>query len=222
MSDDSTDRHWVVAMQRVAIVDPTESTRESLRTLLLGVDFVWLEAECARYEYFFDVIATSLPDLAIVALDADKHKALQMIGQLSVEHPKLPILTISHDHQALLQSLQKGAKYFLTHPVALEDMLAALRRALGEHGNGAEAASGHAVADKAARRRSSPSSVPAAASAPRPWPSTSARRSPPTRNTQRRPDRPRPRPRRRRHRPRSERPRTSASPTWRGTSSGST
>jgi pilus assembly protein CpaE len=58
-----------------------------------------------------------------------------MIGQLSVEHPKLPILTISHDHQALLQSLQKGAKYFLTHPVGLEDMLAALRRALGEANN---------------------------------------------------------------------------------------
>jgi pilus assembly protein CpaE len=131
----------VVAMQRVAIVDPTESTRESLRTLLLGVDFVWLEAECARYEYFFDVIATSLPDLAIVALDADKQKALQMISLLSVEHPQLPILTISHDHQALLQSLQKGAKYFLTHPVALEDMLAALRRALGEHG-GSEAVPG--------------------------------------------------------------------------------
>ena len=122
-------------MQRVAIVDPTESTRESLRTLLLGVDFVWLEAECARYEYFFEVIQASMPDLAIVALDADKQKALQMIGQLSVEHPNLPILTISHDHQALLQSLQKGAKYFLTHPVGLEDMLAALRRALGEAGS---------------------------------------------------------------------------------------
>lgn len=122
-------------MQRVAIVDPTESTRESLRTLLLGVDFVWLEAECARYEYFFDVIGKSPPDLAIVALDADKNRALQMIGQLSIEHPKLPILTISHDHQALLQSLQRGAKYFLTHPVGLEDMLAALRRALGEYGS---------------------------------------------------------------------------------------
>jgi pilus assembly protein CpaE len=121
-------------MQRVAIVDPTESTRESLRTLLLGVDFVWLEAECARYEYFFDVIQTSMPDLAIVALDGDKSRALQMIGQLSAENPKLPILTISHDHQALLMSLQKGAKYFLTHPVTLEDMLSALRRALGENG----------------------------------------------------------------------------------------
>jgi pilus assembly protein CpaE len=119
-------------MQRVAIVDPTESSRESLRTLLLGVDFVWLEAECARYEYFFDVIQQSVPNLAIVSLDADKNRALQMIGELSIEHPNMPILTISHDHQALLQSLQRGAKYFLTHPVGLEDMLAALRRALGE------------------------------------------------------------------------------------------
>lgn len=123
-------------MQRVAIVDPTESTRESLRTLLLGVDFVWLEAECARYEYFFDVIQQSMPELAIVALDGDKSKALQMIGKLSIEHPRLPILTISQDHQALLQSLQKGAKYFLSHPVGLEDLLAALRRALGEAGGG--------------------------------------------------------------------------------------
>ena len=125
-------------MQRVAIVDPTESTRESLRTLLLGVDFVWLEAECARYEYFAEVIQASMPDLVIVTLDANKEKALQMIGQLSVEHPKLPILTISNDHQALLQSLQRGAKYFLTHPVGLEDMLSALRRALGESGGEAQ------------------------------------------------------------------------------------
>jgi pilus assembly protein CpaE len=132
-------------MQRVAIVDPTEPSRESLRTLLLGVDFVWLEAECARYEYFFDVIQQSMPDLAIVSLDADKAKALQMIGELSIEHPKLPILTISQDHQALLQSLQRGAKYFLTHPVGMEDMLNALRRALGDAGQqvGEQPSGGH-------------------------------------------------------------------------------
>lgn len=124
-------------MQRVAIVDPTESTRESLRTLLLGVDFVWLDNECARYEYFADVIQENPPELVIVALDADKAKALQLIQQLSAEHPDLPILTISHDHQALLQSLQKGAKYFLTHPVGLQDILSALRRALGEQAGAA-------------------------------------------------------------------------------------
>src|SRR3954454_4560444 len=144
-------------MQRIAIVDPTESTRESLRTLLLGVDFVWLEAECARYEYFFEVIQASTPDLAIVALDANKDKALQMIGQLSVEHPKLPILTISHDHQALLQSLQKGAKYFLTHPVGLEDLLAALRRALGDAGMEMSPGGGTTQTSGALGRSSAPS-----------------------------------------------------------------
>src|SRR5215218_3659976 len=53
-------------MHRIAIVDPNEASRESLRTMLLGVDFVWLEAECARYDYFFDVIHNSHPDLVIV------------------------------------------------------------------------------------------------------------------------------------------------------------
>src|SRR6476646_10480483 len=119
-------------MQRIAIVDPNEASRESLRTMLLGVDFVWLEAECARYEYFFDVIQHSTPDLVIVALDGDKQKALGMVGQLSTEHPRLPILTVSSDSQALLQSLQLGAKHFLTHPVTLEDLVCALRRSLTE------------------------------------------------------------------------------------------
>jgi pilus assembly protein CpaE len=119
-------------MQRIAIVDPNEASRESLRTMLLGVDFVWLEAECARYEYFFDVIQQSAPDLVIVALDGDKHRALGMVGQLATDHPRLPILTVSADSQALLQSLQRGARHFLTQPVTLEDLVGALRRSLSE------------------------------------------------------------------------------------------
>jgi pilus assembly protein CpaE len=119
-------------MHRIAIVDPNEASRESLRTMLLGVDFVWLEAECARYEYFFDVIQNSTPDLVIVSLDGDKNKALMMVGQLAAEYPRIPILTVSSDSQALLQSLQRGARHFLTNPVTLEDLVSALRRSLNE------------------------------------------------------------------------------------------
>jgi pilus assembly protein CpaE len=119
-------------MHRIAIVDPNEASRESLRTMLLGVDFVWLEAECARYEYFFDVIQQSTPDLAIVALDGDKQRALGMVGQLAHDYPRLPIVTVSSDSAALLQSLQRGAKHFLTSPVTLEDLVSALRRSLNE------------------------------------------------------------------------------------------
>jgi pilus assembly protein CpaE len=44
-------------VQRVAIVDPSDATREELRKVLLGMESMWLEAECARYEFFFDVIS---------------------------------------------------------------------------------------------------------------------------------------------------------------------
>src|SRR5437016_2363814 len=100
-------------MLRIAIVDPSDYSRDPLRSLLLGIDFVWLEAECSRYEFFAEVINQSVPDLAIVVLDHDRTRALNTISQLVALHPRLPILTISSDHQALLQSLQRGAKYFL-------------------------------------------------------------------------------------------------------------
>ena len=115
-------------MQRIAIVDPLDATREPLRNLLLGVDSVWLEAECARYEFFFDVIHQSNPDVVIVSLDADRNKALQLIGQLGSEYPDMPILAVSADDKAILQAMQRGAKFFLTQPVVLEELLTALRR----------------------------------------------------------------------------------------------
>lgn len=117
-------------MQRIAIVDPSDMTREPLRNLLLGVESVWIEAECARYEFFLDVVQQSTPDVAIVALDADQTKAMQLIAQLSAEYPEMPILAISGrgDGQSILQALRAGAREFLTQPVVLEDMLKALRR----------------------------------------------------------------------------------------------
>src|SRR5947209_6826774 len=117
-------------VQRVAIVDPSDSTREPLRNLLLGVESVWLEAECSRYEFFIDVVRQSNPDLVVVALDADHNKAMQLIAQLGTECPGLPILAVSArgDGQSILQALRNGAKEFLTQPVVLEELLVALTR----------------------------------------------------------------------------------------------
>src|SRR5439155_15499625 len=119
-------------MLRIAIVDPVDTTRDPLRSLLLGVDFVFLEAESNRYEFFPDVIRESPPDLLVVSLDADKGKALVLVGQLAYEFPQAPVLVISDDNQAILQALQRGAKHFLTRPVVLEDLLICLRKVQGE------------------------------------------------------------------------------------------
>ncbi len=114
----------------MVIVDPSDSTREPLRNLLLGVESIWLEAECSRYEFFFDVVHQSQPDIAVVALDYDQNKALQLISQLSADYPDLPILAVSGqgDGQSILKALRSGAKEFLTQPVSLEDLLVALQR----------------------------------------------------------------------------------------------
>jgi pilus assembly protein CpaE len=117
-------------VQRVAIVDPSDATREALRNVLLGVEAIWLEAECARYEFFLEVISQSVPDVAVVSLDSDQTKALQLIAQLTSELPEVPILAVSArgDGQTILQALRNGAREFLTVPIVLEDLLKALSR----------------------------------------------------------------------------------------------
>jgi pilus assembly protein CpaE len=135
-------------VQRIAIVDPLDSSREELRNVLLGMESIWLEAECARYEFFPEVISQSNPDVAVVSLDSDQTKALQLIGHLTEQIPEMPILAISArgDGQAILQALRNGAREFLTVPVVLEELLKALQRLHrgrpnGESRNGSESSS---------------------------------------------------------------------------------
>ena len=127
-------------VQRIAIVDPSDATREPLRNLLLGVEAVWLEAECSRYEFFVDVARQSCPDAVVITLDADHQKALQLIQQLTVEFPHMPILAVSArgDGQSILQALRAGAKEFLTAPVILEELLLALQRLRANRATGGD------------------------------------------------------------------------------------
>jgi pilus assembly protein CpaE len=117
-------------VQRLVIVDPSDATREPLRNLLLGIETIWLEAECSRYEFFVDVVQQSNPDVAVVALDADNQKALALIAQLATQSPDLAVLAVSGqgDGQVILQALRSGAREFLTQPVVLEELLHAIER----------------------------------------------------------------------------------------------
>jgi pilus assembly protein CpaE len=115
---------------RLAIVDPSDSARESLKTILLGLDLVWLEAECSRYEFFADVVAQTHPDIGVVALDADPDKALKLVEQLASSSPQCSILVVSGstDGSVILRAMRAGAKEFLTKPVKIEDLIGALER----------------------------------------------------------------------------------------------
>jgi pilus assembly protein CpaE len=115
---------------RLAIVDPDDTKRESVKSMLLGMDMIWLEAECSRYEFFADVVAQTNPDIGLVALDADANRALELVERLSEASPKCSVLVTSssHDGQLILRAMRAGAKEFLTYPLRIEDLLAALGR----------------------------------------------------------------------------------------------
>lgn len=120
----------MAAVQRIAIVDPADDTREVLRNTLLGIESVWLEAECSRYEFFPDVISQSSPDVAIVSLDCDPERAQKIISQLAGTNPNLDIVACSSrsDGPFILQTMRSGAKEFVALPLALEEMLGVLER----------------------------------------------------------------------------------------------
>jgi pilus assembly protein CpaE len=120
---------------RLAIVDPDDSKREKLKNLLLGMDMIWLEAECSRYEFFADVVAQTNPDIGMVALDADPAKALALVSRLNETSPACAVLVVSssNDGQLILQAMRAGAKEFLTQPIHIEDLLGALGRISERH-----------------------------------------------------------------------------------------
>lgn len=115
---------------RLAIVDPSDATRDALKTMLLGMDMVWLEAECSRYEFFSDVVAQTHPDVGIVTLDQDADKGLDLVARLNESSPDCSILVVSSssDGNLILRAMRAGAKEFLTQPLRLQDLLDALAR----------------------------------------------------------------------------------------------
>jgi len=115
---------------RLALVDPNDATRDALKKILLGMDSVWLEAECSRYEFFSDVVTQTHPDIGLIAIDSDPDKALKLVASLGEASPDCAVLVVSSsaDGNLILRAMRAGAKEFLTQPLRIEDLATALGR----------------------------------------------------------------------------------------------
>jgi pilus assembly protein CpaE len=115
---------------RIAVVDPNDVSRENLKNVLLGLESVWLEAECSRYAFFVDVVEQTKPEIALIALDSDPQQAIKLIGETLHKAPNCSILVSSSstDGRLILESMRAGAKEFLTEPLRAEDLATALQR----------------------------------------------------------------------------------------------
>ncbi len=126
---------------RIALVDPNDATRDSLKGMLLGLDTVWLEADCSRYEFFPDVLEQTNPDIGFVALDSNPDQAIALIEKLTAEIRGTAILAASRDTDGhlILKTIRAGAREFLTLPASEEDLSDALQRVRHQKFGGMEA-----------------------------------------------------------------------------------
>src|SRR6056297_1557241 len=128
---------------RLALVDPNDATRESLKAMLLSLETVWLEADCSRYEFFPDIVQQTTSDIGVICLDSDKTKALDLIARLGQASPKTVILAASesNDGQTILTAIRSGAREFLTLPLTEEELSNALHRVSQQKFGGGEGGS---------------------------------------------------------------------------------
>ena len=133
---------------RISICDPDEKTRDYLKKYLIGMDQIWLEADCSRYEFFSDIVAQTTPDVAIIDIDADEEKALALVETLSRTHPTVGIIVVSlrTDGQMILKAMRSGAREFLNSPIQIDELVGALDRVSSAGDSGSRSNSGSIIA----------------------------------------------------------------------------
>jgi len=129
---------------RVALIDPNDSTREELKSLLISMDAVWLDADCSRYEFFPDVVAQTSPDVAVIALDSDPEMTISMVERIAKNFPLCVMLVVSAstDGHLILRTIRSGAREFLSLPLSKHDLEAALTRVNAQRFPGTDAHQG--------------------------------------------------------------------------------
>ncbi len=115
---------------RLAICDPSEGTRESLKQLVMGIDSVCLEADCSRYEFFFDVVKQTEPESVLINIDSDHEAAVDLVNMINQKLPNSAIIALSSSTEGslILKIMRAGAKEFISSPVEAQELVSALER----------------------------------------------------------------------------------------------
>jgi len=115
---------------RISICDPDDTTRDNLKKYLIGMEQIWLEADCSRYEFFTEIVSQTTPDVAIIDIDSDDEKAMQLVESIAKSHPDCGIVVVSSrtDGQMILRAMRAGAREFLNSPVQIDELVGSLDR----------------------------------------------------------------------------------------------
>ncbi len=118
--------------KRLLLVDDHPIVRERLAELIQREADLVVCGEAEDASQALKAVETTRPDLVIADLALKNSHGLDLIKDLHIRHPALPVLVISMHDESLYaeRSIRAGARGYITKQQATRDMLRAIRTVL--------------------------------------------------------------------------------------------
>ncbi|MBE3070212.1 MAG: response regulator transcription factor [Planctomycetes bacterium] len=132
MSNPHKAKPAAAAPARVLVVDDHPVVRQGLALLINHEPDLAVCGEAATAAEALKAIADTRPDVAIVDLSLKGASGLDLIKDIKVRHPGLPVLVLSMSDENVYaeRALRAGARGYMMKEEATEKVLTALRRVL--------------------------------------------------------------------------------------------
>jgi DNA-binding NarL/FixJ family response regulator len=118
---------------RIVVVDDHPIVRQGLVQMVNREPDLEVCAEAETAAEALKAVAATKPDLAVVDLCLKGASGLELLKDLKVRHPKLPVLVLSMYDESIYaeRALRAGARGYMMKEEAAEQVLVAIRRVLG-------------------------------------------------------------------------------------------
>jgi DNA-binding NarL/FixJ family response regulator len=121
-----------VKRRRVFIVDDHPVVRDGFRSIINEEADLFVCGEAADASAALDSIASALPDLVLLDISLAKGSGLELLKDLVIRHPSIPVFVVSMHDEAVYADrvLRAGARGYVMKAESSQCLLSAIRRVL--------------------------------------------------------------------------------------------
>ncbi len=119
--------------KKILIVDDHPIVRQGLTGLINQENDLMVCGQAEDVHQAIKAIGTLMPDIAIVDICLKETSGMELIKDIKVQYPSLPVLALSMHDESLYaeRALRAGAKGYITKQQATEKVIIAIRKVLG-------------------------------------------------------------------------------------------
>jgi two-component system invasion response regulator UvrY len=117
-------------MKRIIIADDHEIVRAGLKQIIADDPDLSVEGEAGDGQELLEKLRKNKFDLVLLDMKMPGRSGLEILKQLKIEHPSLPVLVLSmhSEEQYAVRTIKAGASGYITKETAPDKLIEAIRR----------------------------------------------------------------------------------------------